>query len=434
MTNNNIAPAANEVKKVRPAAILMLALASLVYMLAALERISPPVVALDIMDSLRIGPDDMGLIFSATFLTYALMQPLAGHCADRFAPKRCLAMCAALLALSSIWFSQSQSFFSAWLSRALVGLAAGLAFVPAVRLSANWLPEKHFGMASTCILAASAFSNFLAGSPLARTAGQHGWRFSFLALGLIALVVLALVLLVISDRPKTEGRPKENGKSEAEEKQSLIKTAKLVLRAPVFWLISLVYSGTDLVYDVFTGLWAGPFLKEVHGLSSVAAGNMLSTAAVGFLVGGPLLVMLGNRWGSYSKVVICMCLMNVGITAFIIWGPKEAAPWMLQLLCLAAPLGIHCTGLLFAIGKSFFPEKVTGAVIGFLNLMPFLVGAVMQSVVGRILAFVRTSPDSSSLGAHFHYAQAFKPILFWCVLSTLAAFWLKKKAAVTFFK
>jgi sugar phosphate permease len=123
--------------KVRPKAVLALALAGCVYILAALGRISPPVVALDIRASLGIGPDDMGLMFSATFISYAIMQPLAGFGADRFGPKRCLLLCLGLLALASIWFSRTDTLFSAFLARALVGIAAGFAFVPAVRLAAN---------------------------------------------------------------------------------------------------------------------------------------------------------------------------------------------------------------------------------------------------------------------------------------------------------
>lgn len=440
----NQAVEASVISKVSSRALFVLSLAGLVYVMAALGRISPPVVALDIRASLGIGPDEMGLMFSATFITYALMQPLAGFSADRFGPRRCLMICLALLAVASIWFSQSTSLLSAAMARALVGLAAGFAFVPAVRLAANWLPDRYFGMASTCILAASALSNFLAGSPLALTAERFGWRWSFMMLGFMAVGLLILVWWIIADRPQVTGEFKSAAPDEsAAAKPNLVcdnanlgffQAAKQVLSAPIFWLISLVYSGTDLLYDTFTGLWAGPFLMEVHGLSSVSAGNMLSMAAIGFLVGGPLLVMLGDRWKSYSNVIICLALGNVAITSFIIWGPAEAAPWMLYLLCLLAPLGVHGTGLLFAIGKSFFPENVCGTVIGFLNLMPFMFGAIMQSVIGRVLAYMQTSPVYQDLGAQVHYGQAFKPVLAWGLLTVAAAFWLKKKSAATIYK
>lgn len=340
---------------------------------------------------------------------------------------------------------------SATMARSLVGFAAGFAFVPAVRLASNWLPDRYFGMASTCILAGSALSNFMAGSPLARISTSFGWRWSFMGLGLMLMGLLFLVWWIISDRPEKsfieeaghrvgrgdgiimEDNSPGNGQGGTGE-LGFLKATKLVLGTPIFWLISLVYSGTDLLYDTFTGLWAGPYLMEVYGLSSIDAGNMLSLAAFGFLVGGPLVVMLGDRWGSYSNVIICLALGNVGITSFIIWGPGVADRWMLYVLCLVAPLAVHGTGLLFAIGKSFFPENVTGTVIGFLNLMPFMFGAFMQSVIGRLLALAKKNPLYADLGASFHYGQAFKPVLVWGILAVLAAFWLRKRSQVTIFK
>ena len=410
-------------------ALTILTIAGLVYVVAALERISPPVVALDIRAALGLGPDDLGMMFSATFIAYALTQPIAGFGADRIGPKRCLMMSAILLGVASIWFAYSQSFWPAAIARALVGLAAGFAFVPAVRLAANWLPPRHLAMASTCILAGSAFSNFLAGSPLARTANAFGWRWSFMVLGLAAIALGVLVLFVVSDHPKRNARDSGEDFSEEPLKQAEVRffaAAKMVLSHPMFWLMSLVYAGTDMLYDTFTGLWGGPYLMEAHALSSVDAGNMLSAASIGFLFGGPLLVLLGDRWGSYAKVLICLALGNVAITSFIIWGPEDAAPWMLYLLCLVAPLGVHGTGLLFAIGRGFFPENVTGTVIGFLNLMPFMAGALMQNIIGRTLAAVQSDPATSALTAHYHYGQAFKPVLYWCVLTVLAAFWLHR--------
>jgi sugar phosphate permease len=287
----------------------------------------------------------------------------------------------------------------------------------------------------------------MAGSPLARTATTYGWRGAFIGLGVILLGLLVLVWFIISDGPGAKKLKDASPKLEKESKSSeaspngspeatpgFFQATKMVLGAPIFWLISLVYSGTDLLYDTFTGLWAGPYLMEVYNLSSIDAGNMLSIAAFGFLVGGPLVVTLGDRLGSYGNVIIGLAVMNVGITSFIIWGPAIATTWMLYLLCLLAPLAVHATSLLFAIGKSFFPEKVTGTVIGFLNLMPFMFGAIMQSVIGRVLAYVQNNPAYAGLGADGRYGHAFKPVLVWAILTVLAAFWLRTKSRQTIFK
>ena len=421
--------------KITPRAVAVMAIAAAVYMIAALQRVSPPVVALDIGRSLQIGPDGLGLMFSTTFIAYALMQPLAGFGADRFGPKRCLLLSAALLTLASVWFGRADSLASAASARALVGLAAGFSFVPAVRLAANWLPERHFGMASTLIVAASALSSFLAGSPLAYSAAAFGWRWSFVGLGLISAGLALVVWRAVADRPE-DYQPPAGTKAEAAgadaARPGFWSAARAVLSTPVFWLMSLVFCGTDVIYETFTGLWAGPYLMEVHGLSPADAGRMLSVAAIGFLVGGPLLILLGDAIKSYTKVLIGLCLVNVAIAAFLVWGPAGAAPWLLYLLCLAAPIGVHGTALLFAVSRKFFPERIIGSTLGFLNLMPFMFGAAMQGLIGRILAAVQADPAVQALGAHVHYGLAFKPVFHWAILSVAAAVWLHLKARPKF--
>ncbi|MDR1051500.1 MAG: MFS transporter [Deltaproteobacteria bacterium] len=420
--------------KASPRAVLVLALAAFVYALAALERISPPVVALDIRASLGLGPDDMGLMFSATFVAYALMQPFAGFSADRFGPRRCLLICLALMALASVWFGRSQSMLSASMARALVGLAAGLAYVPAVRLAANWLPDRYFGLASSSILAVSALANFAAGSPLSKFAGAHGWRASFVGMGFLAAAVFVLVFWVIGDRPKNVSAPRPESAAKPPASLSFFQTAGRILSAPIFWLLGLVYTGTDLMYNTFTALWAGPYLIESHGLDGGTVGGMLSLAAVAFLVGGPVAAAIGDKLKSYSLVVVFLAALNVVTCGFIVLGPADAPRWSLYALCVLAPLAIHCTGLLFALGKCFFPENVFGAAIGFMNLVPFMFGALMQSVIGRFLASAQRDPAYMDLGAHAQYARAFQPVLFWAVLTVAAALWLRRRSRDTLYR
>ena len=411
--------------KITARAVAVMVIAAMVYMFAAFQYISPPVVALGISQSLGLGPDDMGLMFSATFIAYALMQPLAGFGADRFGPRRCLMFSTALTAVASIWFSRAGSLGSAATARALVGLAAGFAFVPTIRLAANWLPVRHFGMASSLVVAASALSSFLAGAPLAFFAGGFGWRWSFMMLGLISAGLCLIVWRVVKDRPAS-ARPAAAGAGSPG--SNFGSAAKIVLTNPVFWLMSLVYCGVDLIYQVFTGLWAGPYLIEGYGLSMAEAGSMLSTASVGLLFGGPLMILLANAWKSYTKMIITLAAFNVGLAAFLVWGPADAPLWMIRLLCLAAPVGAQGTALFFAVGRRIFPEQIVGTMTGFLNMVPFLFGAAMQSLTGRMLAGIRADHVYQDLGAHFQYSLAFKPILY-CVLASLAAgFWLHAKA------
>ncbi|MDR2302815.1 MAG: hypothetical protein LBF38_12355, partial [Deltaproteobacteria bacterium] len=79
-------------------------------------------------------------------------------------------------------------------------------------------------------------------------------------------------------------------------------------------------------------------------------------------------------------------------------------------------------------------EKVTGTVIGFLNLVPFMFGAIMQSVIGRILAFFQNNPLYVDSPASLRYGHAFKPVLAWAILTVIASFWLRKRSRQTIYR
>jgi hypothetical protein len=66
--------------------------------------------------------------------------------------------------------------------------------------------------------------------------------------------------------------------------------------------------------------------------------------------------------------------------------------------------------------------------------MPFVFGAFMQGVIGRVLASAKKNPAYSGLGASAHYGQAFKPVLAWAILTVFTAIWLKTISKKTVFK
>jgi predicted MFS family arabinose efflux permease len=72
-----------------------------------------------------------------------------------------------------------------------------------------------------------------------------------------------------------------------------------VLRNPALWpILALNFCSYACTFTV-QGLWGGPFLREVHGLGAIAAGNVLLGAVIayqfGMLAFGPLDRLLDTR-------------------------------------------------------------------------------------------------------------------------------------------
>ena len=180
---------------------LVIGTAILIYILASLQRLSPPVIALDIMRDLGLTPDNMSLMFAMSMVAYAIMQPVSGFCADRVGPRRCLLVSALLLGLGSILFSQAQGLVMGLGTRTLIGVAAGITILSCMKLAMHWFSPERFGLVNSLIIASAALANFAVGRPLAMGVEAIGWRGSFFWLGAAGLILALITFLIVHDRP-----------------------------------------------------------------------------------------------------------------------------------------------------------------------------------------------------------------------------------------
>src|ERR1700733_15491412 len=81
----------------------VLALLCAMYFLYFVNRtnlaIAGPVIAAD----LRLSNTQLGLVFGAFGIPFALLQPLGGAIGDRFGPRLTLALCALIVCAANAW-------------------------------------------------------------------------------------------------------------------------------------------------------------------------------------------------------------------------------------------------------------------------------------------------------------------------------------------
>jgi sugar phosphate permease len=79
------------------------------------------------------------------------------------------------------------------------------------------------------------------------------------------------------------------------EKIGLVDGLKMVVFSRRFWPIGIWAFCVIGISFAVGGLWGGPYLMHVYGLSKTAAGGVLSTFALSLIFGSPLFGWLGNR-------------------------------------------------------------------------------------------------------------------------------------------
>jgi sugar phosphate permease len=273
------------------------------------HRLCPAVIALDIQASFGLSGTLLGIFGSAYFYSYAIMQLPTGLMADSWGPRKTVSVFFVLAGIGSVLMGISPNLSVAIIGRVLVGLGVSTIFVCNFKLLSEWFTARQFVIMGGAFMAMGGIGALSSSAPLAWVSNVIGWRMTLIAVGIITLIMAILVYAFVRNRPSEMGlTPIRKDRDETEPTISLADGIKMVVTTGRFWLISIWAFCVIGIGFAVGGLWGGPYLMQVYGLSKTAAGGVLSTFALALIFGSPLVGWLANRWGR-KPVIICSSLV-----------------------------------------------------------------------------------------------------------------------------
>jgi sugar phosphate permease len=268
-------------------------------------------------------------------------------------------------------------------------------------------------------MAMGGIGSYSAATPLAYISNWIGWRQSFVLVGIFTLVLAVLVWTLVRDRPADMGWPSPSETSgTAGESIHLMQGVKMVLSLPRFWPLSSWFFFTCAIFFSFIGLWGGPFLMQLYDLSKAKMGHILSMAAVGMIVGSPILSFLSNNLFKARKPVLILSSVFMFIITGTLYFFTEGIPIpLLYSICLG--IGIFSGAIVtigFTTNKELFPVSIAGTATGLVNFFPFLGGALFQVILGTVLDSQGFTASGGFSPQGFRYSFL---VLFFCGLAAL---------------
>jgi sugar phosphate permease len=389
------------------------------YVMVYFHRLCPAVVAEDMRRDLSAGGGLLGLLGSAYFYPYALMQLPAGLLSDSWGPRKTISLFFSVAFVGSVVLGLAPNVYAAIVGRMIVGIGVAMLFVPTLKVLAEWFRVKEFAMMTGILMAMGGIGSYSAATPLAYISSWIGWRQSFVVVGVFTLALGALVWAFVRDRPTDKGWPALTESSEpAPDSIPLMQGVKMVLSHPRFWPLSSWFFFTCAIFFSFIGLWGGPYLMQIYGLSKAQAGHVLSMAAIGMIAGSPLLSYGSNNLFKARKPVLLLTSVFICIitsTLYFFFGSIPVV--LLYLICFG--IGIFAGAAVtigFTTNKELFPVSIAGTATGLVNFFPFLGGAVFQVVLGTVLDSQGLTASGGFAVAGFKYSFL---VLFICGLVAL---------------
>lgn len=388
------------------------------YMLVYFHRLCTAVVAVDMMRDLSAGATLMGLLASAYFYPYAVMQIPAGLLADAIGPRRTVTVFFLVAGAGSALIGLARSPEAAIAGRLMVGIGAAMLFVPTLKVLASWFTAREFSSMTGILIAVGGLGSLTAAAPLAFASSRIGWRMSFMAVAVITVMLSLLIWLFVRDAPPSTAAA---GKRDI----SLGQSMRLVVTNARFWPLAGWFFFTSAIFFSYGGLWGGPYLMEVHGLDRNQAGSILSMIAAGMIAGSPLHSVVSDRLFRARRPVIILCgIVTIAVNAiFVLWNETLSVP---SLYLLTFAMGFFANAIVtigFTVAKEMYPLSIAGTATGLVNFFPFMGGALFQPVLGYILELHGRNGAACTVAG---YKAAFTALLLCAAMALVFSFFIRE--------
>lgn len=398
------------------------------YVLVFFHRLSPAVMAVDIMRDLNTGGVFMGLLSSAYFYPYAIMQIPAGLLSDSWGPRRSVSFFLLIAAIGSMAFGLAQNVGMAIAARAVVGLGVALVFVPTMKILTNWFESRQFVHMTGILISLGGVGAYTAATPLAFLSEALSWRASMIIIGFITIAVAFFVWQVVRDTPAEKGYlPVKNISSTPDMTRAPISLATrhpigllqglfMVIKSLRFWPMAVCFFLSAAVSLTFMGLWGGPFLMQVYGMTKSQTGAILSMMAIGLIVGAPVMSWLSEHvYKSRKMLIVSNLTASFFLFALLAFFTGDFPVPFLYLWCFVYSfLGAGSIVVGYAIIKDIFPLEIAGTATGLVNIAPFAGAAIGQPLMGW---YLDSFGSTEGVYGVYAYSCAFK----FCLVSILGA-------------
>src|SRR5579864_2376859 len=171
-----------------------------------LDRVNISIAGGSIVDAYHLSEVQLGKVFSAMLVGYALFQTVGGRLADRFGPRFVLTagvvwwgIFTALTALVPAQIADALFLFIA--VRFCLGAGEAVIYPSANQFVARWIPIGERGLANGWIFAGVGAGAGLTPPLITYLMVHYGWRSSFWVCALIGFVAGAIWYLAARDTP-----------------------------------------------------------------------------------------------------------------------------------------------------------------------------------------------------------------------------------------
>jgi len=209
---------------------------------------------------------EMGTVLMALKLTYGVGQFVNGQLAERFPPRRLLALGLLASAGLNVLFGWATALYFMTFIWACNGYVQALGWAPCVRVAANWFPAERRGRAMGIIGTGYQLGGALTFVVAGWAADRFGWRGALFVPSALLVASALHMWWLLEESPRSSGTSTQAAGAAAAPRTSLLQNLTVTLGNARLWPVALTLGLLDSCRYGYTD-WGVTHLTEIQKAS-----------------------------------------------------------------------------------------------------------------------------------------------------------------------
>lgn len=342
-----------------------------------------------LIEELNISHASMGMLISAYFFVYGLMQVPSGILSDRLGARKTIIFFTVITIIGTFFFWISTSYNMLFVAQFLVGVGCSTFYINAVKLVSTWFPANRKATAIGILSASSGLGNTISymGFPIA-VVSLGGWRTLYLGMSLILVANWVMNIFVIKDRNHLlVTQPLRENSSIL---SSLISTVSDRRLWP--FLAGYVLSSTSWVFMN----WMVQYLIDTRGFTYLQVGQIASAGTIAGIPGCIAVAAISDRLKKRKHTLIGFSVLYAFVLITLINLPASMGVPIFALLNFALNFSGSFWVLYFSMIPETLPPSKASVGLGLVNGIGTVGFSIITPIYGGLVD-VTNSYTSSNL-------------------------------------
>lgn len=355
-------------------ALILLTTLCLTYIVENFLRSAAGALTPVLIEELGITHGAMGLLTTAFFLVYGLMQVPAGLLGEGYGARKTIIWSTAVTVVGVFLFWINNSYPVLFVAQFLVGIGSSTFYINSVKLMLEWFPHSWKATAVGIMSASSGIGNTLAymGFPLVYE--RYGdWRSFYIIVGVILLLNWVMNLFLLKDK-----HPPNGGLKVHEMVDSVIRVIKNPRMQP--YIISYAFRSTNFVL----GIWLTQFLIDAKGFTYVQAGQINSIGNLAAIPGCIFVAAISDRLKKRKAPLLFFAFLTFIANALIMVLPAGSFV-LFSAVNTVMYISVGYWVLYFSMVPEILPANESGIGLGLINAVCTLGISLLSPIYGGLV-------------------------------------------------